>query len=104
MLIHTIEETKQGIAEALHFAAVCAAQKIGANEPELLSIQEIHSVLEKASPTLFESLKALSSKYDQWIEFHENAFIKKPLSQTQAHTELEAARQIFLEALNAAKA
>lgn len=48
-LILTIEETKQCITEALHFAAVCAAQKIKVNGPELLSLQEIYSELEKAS-------------------------------------------------------
>lgn len=100
--IPTIEETKQGIAEALHFAAVCAAQKIKVNEPEMLSLQELRSALEKASPTLFESLQTLRSKYDQWLEFHESASIEKSLSQAQAHTELEAARQVFLKALHAA--
>ena len=104
MLIPTMEETKQRIAETLHFAAICAAQKIGVNEPESLSIEKLHSDLEKASPTLFESLQTLRSKYDQWLEFHENASTEKPLSQVQVHTDLEAARQIFLKALHAAKA
>lgn len=101
-LIPTIEETKQGIAEAIHFAAVCAAQKVKVKEPELLSLQDLHSALKKASPTLFESLQTLHSKYDQWLEFHERASIGKSLSQVQVHTELEAARQVFLKALHAA--
>lgn len=101
-LIPTIEETKQVIAEALHFAAVCAAQKIKIDKPELLSPQDLHSALKRASPDLFESLQILSNKYDQWIEFHESASIEKSLSQTQAHTELEAARQVFFKSLHAA--
>ena len=101
-LIPTIEETKQVIAEALHFAAVCAAQKSKIDEPELLSLQELHSALEKASPTLFESLQTLCNKYGQWLGVYESAATKKSLSQAQAHTELEAARSVFLKALHAA--
>lgn len=100
----TIEETKQCIAEALHFAAVCAAQKIKVDKPELLSMQELYSALEKVSPTLFESLQTLCNKYDQWLEFHESTPVEESLSQAQAHTELEVARQVFLKALHATQA
>ena len=101
-LIPKIEEIKQSIAEALHFAAVCAAQKVKVKDPELLPLPELHSALKKASPTLFVSLQTLQSKYAQWQKFHESASTEKPLSQVDAHNELMAARKVFLEALHSA--
>lgn len=96
-LISTIEETKQAITEALHFAAICAAQKIGIDKSDLLSPQELHSILQKKSPELFEALEILRDKYNQWCRLHEGVPIH--LSQAQAHTDLEAARNVFLKAL-----
>ena len=97
-----IEETKQCIADALHFAAICAAQKVNVSTPEILSLQELHSALKKASPALHTSLQTLHSKYDQWLKFHESTPAEEPLPQAQAHNELEDARKAFLGSISAA--
>jgi len=101
---------RRHIADAMDYASLCAAFRVGVTDPGSLSSAQLREELARKDPDLAHLLRALREAYDEWIAFHaeiessgtfgdlsDKQFVKR----SQLSDRLEGARKVFMTAMRA---
>jgi hypothetical protein len=101
---------RRHIADAMDYAALCAAFRAGVADPGSLSAADLREQLARNNPELARLLRALSEAYNEWVAFHAeiessgtfgDLSDKQFVRRSQLSDRLEGARKLFMAALRA---